>query len=194
LEAKLEVEKEWLGRREIVARAVEGYTDTEKLVAARDFFLDRTGIEIDLDTLPSGDQIAGLNAHDDLQKIQLWYADNHHQLIEDYPSRARRTDCDEERIRAEQAQEIWMSHESAVELALDGQQRDDDFVEAVRFFSDVTGIEIDVEIFSLGYLPGPHAKEDLTKIQAWYEQNADRLYFDEDWLNVRVQLEPNAPS
>lgn len=83
--------------------------------------------------------------------------------------------------------EIWNRNEQAVEKAIGGYQKDDEFLDACTFFERVTGIEIHVNMFTLGVLPEPEAKDDLKKIRAWFAANRDRLYWDEMDRSVRVK-------
>lgn len=77
------------------------------------------------------------------------------------------------------ALEIWKGHENIVAQAVRGQEHDtDEFVRAVDFFREVAGIEIHVEIYTMGYMPTEETAEDLKVVHAWFEQNGDRL----DWV------------
>ena len=91
-----------------------------------------------------------------------------------------------EEDRRRQAQEIWRGHEAVVARAIEGEQDLDQFMESVDFLSNLTGIEIHVEIFTMGYLPTPETPEDLELIRAWFKANGDRLYYDSDTRTVRV--------
>jgi hypothetical protein len=52
------------------------------------------------------------------------------------------------------AQEIWKGHESVVAQVVRGEEHDtDQFVRSVDFFREVAGIEIRVEIYTMGYMP-----------------------------------------
>jgi len=100
--------------------------------------------------------------------------------------------CDQpspqEKAQRIEAQEIWLRHEAAVVRALEGHQENDEFVKAVDFFADLTGIEIHVNIFTMGYLPEPEARNDLELIRAWYTKNKASLYYDAD--SDRVEVRP----
>lgn len=86
------------------------------------------------------------------------------------------------------AQEIWKSHESVVAQAVRGEEHDtDQFVRSVDFFREVAGIEIRVEIYTMGYMPTAETSEDLKLVRAWFEANGDRLYYDQDTRTVRLQ-------
>lgn len=85
------------------------------------------------------------------------------------------------------ALEVWKKHETAVEHAVKGKQRNDEFGEACLFFEQLTGISIHANIFTLGYAPEPEAKNDLKLIRAWYRENRERLYWDETAGTVKVR-------
>lgn len=85
------------------------------------------------------------------------------------------------------AQEIWEGHESVVAEAVHGEEYDaDEFVRAVDFFRKVAGIDISVEIYTMGYMPTAETSEDLELVRAWFEANGDRLYYDPDTRTVRL--------
>ncbi len=85
------------------------------------------------------------------------------------------------------AAEIWKKHEAAVERALKGQQKDDEFVDACLFFEQLTGVSIHVNMFTFGFIPEREAPQDLKLIRAWYKKNHSRLYWDEATETVRVR-------
>ena len=88
------------------------------------------------------------------------------------------------------AQRIWKDHESVVAQAVKGEEHDtDEFKRSVNFFREVAGLEIRVEIYTLGYMPTVETLEDLELIRSWFDANSDRLYYDSDTQTVRV-LEP----
>jgi hypothetical protein len=82
---------------------------------------------------------------------------------------------------------LWRHHEQAVERAILGSQKNDVFDSACLFYHELTGIEIDANIFTLGSLPGPEARADLELIRAWYRANQHRLYWDEADRTVKVR-------
>jgi hypothetical protein len=84
------------------------------------------------------------------------------------------------------ALELWQKHETVVELAIKGQQRNEEFLEACLFFERVAGISIHVNIFTLGAVPEAEAANDLKLIRDWYRQNHARLYWDEASGQVKV--------
>ncbi len=85
------------------------------------------------------------------------------------------------------AQEIWKSHEFVVAQAVRGEEHDtDQFVRSVGFFREVAGIEIRVEIFTMGYMPTAETSKDLELVRAWFEENGDRLYYDQDTDTLRL--------
>lgn len=85
------------------------------------------------------------------------------------------------------ALEVWKKHEAVVELAIKGEQRNNEFGEACLFFEQVAGISIHVNIFTLGYVPEAEAANDLKLIRTWYRENHERLYWDEATGTVKVR-------
>lgn len=85
------------------------------------------------------------------------------------------------------ALEVWKRHETALEHAIKGKQRNDEFGEACLFFEQVAGISVHVNIFTLGYATEPETKTDLKLIRAWYRENHERLYWDEATGTVKVR-------
>jgi hypothetical protein len=87
------------------------------------------------------------------------------------------------------AQDIWKEHESIVAHAVhDGEPYDtDQFVRSVDFFREVAGIEVSVEIYTMGYMPIAQTSEDLELVRTWFAANGDRLYYDGDLGTVRVE-------
>ena len=145
--------------------------------------------------------MASPEAGDDLEKVREWYAQNSDRLYLDKSSGTVQIrgpflsrllallagdESTHRAARGRQAREIWRRHEAVVVQALQGRQKDDEFERAVAFFADVTGIEIEVNIFTFGFLPEPGTAEDFERVREWYARNKDRLYFDEDSLSVKV--------
>lgn len=86
------------------------------------------------------------------------------------------------------AQEIWKGHDSVVAQAVRGEEHDtDQFVRSVDFFREVAGIEIRVEIYTMGYMATAETSEDLKLVRAWFEENGDRLYYDHDTGTVSLR-------
>ena len=62
----------------------------------------------------------------------------------------------------QRALETWKQQEAVVELAIEGQQPNEDaFVAACLFFERLTGISIHVQIYTFGFLPEAEAARDL---------------------------------
>ena len=53
-----------------------------------------------------------------------------------------------------------------------------EFGSTVRFFENLTGIELDTRWSHLGRLPGRSLKRDLAALDAWYELNRSALSWD----------------
>jgi len=190
---RLQIETIWLQHQNSVIHALNGYQRGNEFDEARAFFARVTGIELGVHTLPSGSIIPQAQAHEDFRRIRQWYAENNDRLClaRTRPERLRVSDgclsgSVPVELRRRQARKIWEVHEDAVASALEGHEENDAFQNAVRFFSEVAGIEVDVDSFTMGYRPGPQANEDLERIQGWFARNKDRLYFDEDVLAVRI--------
>lgn len=196
-----QIEEIWLHHQEAISQALNGYYPDDAFDQARAFFARLTGIEIRTDSLSSGDLVASPKATEDLEQVREWYAQNNDRLYLDESGGAVQVhgpflsrvlalfagaESTHQAARSQQALEIWQRHEAVVVQALQGHQEDDEFERAVAFFADVTGIEIDVNIYTLGMLPGPRAEKDLQRIRSWYAANKDRLFFDQDTLLVKV--------
>jgi len=196
-----QIEGIWLHHQKAVSRALNGYYPDDEFDQARAFFGRLTGIEIRTDSLSSGDLVASPKAIEDLEQVREWYAQNNDRLYLDKSSGAVQVhgpllsrvlalfagdESTHRTVRSQQAREIWQRNEAVVVQAIQGHQEDDEFERAVAFFTDVTGIEIDVNIYTLGMLPGPRAEKDLQRIRTWYAANKDRLFFDQDTLAVKV--------
>lgn len=196
-----QIEEIWLHHQKSVSRALNGYYRDDELDHARAFFLRLTGVEIRAESMSSGDLVASPEAQEDLERVRQWYARNNDRLYLDESSGTVQIhgpflshvltwlacgESTQKAARRQQAQEIWRKQEQVVVRALRGHQQDDEFERAVAFFADLTGIEIDVKIFTLGMLPGPNTKRDLQKVRTWYTTNKNRLYFDEKTLSVKV--------
>lgn len=85
------------------------------------------------------------------------------------------------------ALEIWRHHEAVVDRAIKGYQNEDEFIESCLFFLRLTGIDIDVNMSTVGFIPQAEAPKDLKRIRAWYKQNHSRLYWDEKTRTVQVR-------
>jgi len=196
-----QVEEIWLHHQKAVSRALNGYYRDDEFDQARAFFVRLTGVEIRVDSLPSGDLVASPEAGEDLEQVRNWYAQNNDRLYLDESSGTvqihdpflshtfaclRSSDSAQRAARRQQAQETWRRHEAVVVRALQGHQEDDELERALLFFADLTGIEIDANFFTLGVLPGPGSARDLEQLRVWYARNKERLYFDEDSLSVEV--------
>jgi len=82
---------------------------------------------------------------------------------------------------------VWHEHEVVFRAALNGHQEDDKFDQACLFFEKTTGLHMHVNYFTLGILPTSETDQDLVRIQAWYEANKHRLYWDESTHAVKVR-------
>lgn len=85
----------------------------------------------------------------------------------------------------------WRRNERIVEAALNGVVVEDGFLKSSIFFEEITGIAIHGQGTFLGWLPNEQSKEDFQRIQAWYSENKNRLYWDPKLQKVRVHpVEP----
>lgn len=101
------------------------------------------------------------------------------------------TDGGEGTAANRQALQIWKEHENRLRDAIEGWPRSDEVCEPCAFFQQVAGIQVHVNFFTLGYVPGSEAKDDLKRIQAWYRKNHRRLYWNEATGTVKVRPEPS---
>lgn len=83
------------------------------------------------------------------------------------------------------AEEIWSHHEDVVARAIEGRQEGDQFIEAVLFFAELTGIEIEVNMSTMGLIPKPETGRDLERIREWYAEHRECLYYDDAAEAVR---------
>jgi hypothetical protein len=124
-----------------------------------------------------------------LKPLRRWYAENKNRLYWDEerhevrlapligcPATAIFRTTEEDRL----VRETWMKHEAAVKLAIEGKQQDDDFIRAYVFFEDVIGVRIHVNFLIMKLELQPEAAGDFRLIQAWYRENSERLYWDEE--------------
>lgn len=73
-----------------------------------------------------------------------------------------------------------------MESAFAGERRNQ-FVPALKFFTDLTSLPIRIDGDYVGPLPNAGTREDWAKIQAWYSENKARLYWDETTGAVKVR-------
>jgi hypothetical protein len=82
---------------------------------------------------------------------------------------------------------LWKHHELAVQRAIEGDQKGDEFGDACLFFEVVASISVRANIFTLGHAPRPETRADLELVRAWYEANRHRLYWDERSRTVKLR-------
>jgi len=93
----------------------------------------------------------------------------------------------EELENRETAEEIWRHHEEVVALAIEGKQEGDQFIEAVLFFAELTGVEIEVNMSTMGFIPKTETIRDLERVREWYAEHRECLYYDAVRESVRLR-------
>lgn len=87
-----------------------------------------------------------------------------------------------------EAQAAWSANERILEDIIAGKTfNQDEFVRAVDFFGELTGIQSQDEGTDIGRVPNEHLREDLDRWRAWYAANAPRLRWDAGTGRVMVE-------
>lgn len=88
---------------------------------------------------------------------------------------------------ADKAQEAWRRNERIVRYALSGKPYSPEkFGDACAFFEEVTGITIRGNGSFFGWRVEEGSAADFKKVEAWYTQHRDQLYWDEKSQSVKV--------
>jgi len=88
------------------------------------------------------------------------------------------------------AEAIWRHHEEAVERALSGVSKDEEFAEACLFFQRLTNIDLHGDGTFIGWIPTQQTKRDLIRLRAWHRANGKRIYWDPASKSVKVRPPP----
>ena len=92
------------------------------------------------------------------------------------------------RSTPDSVESIWHSNEAVIQTALEGGPIfEDRYMEACKFFEELTSIQIRGEGTFVGWLPNEHTKEDLQAVRDWYSANQHRLYWDEETKAIKVR-------
>jgi len=78
----------------------------------------------------------------------------------------------------DQVERLWRVHERAIERAVEGAIKDDEFEQACDFFATLTGIEVHGRGSYVGWVPTDETGEDLARLRKWYEQHRAELRWD----------------
>jgi len=77
------------------------------------------------------------------------------------------------------AQAVWDYHMASMESVLRGGSSEAGVEDAYRFFSDLTGIRVDLDDTHLGLLANSKTAGDVERLRDWHSRNAHRLGWDE---------------
>jgi hypothetical protein len=81
----------------------------------------------------------------------------------------------------------WLQHERVLVRILDGHKFDQkEFVDAIRFFEETTGIPSRDSKTYVGRVPNKQLAEDLDRWRAWYAANKGSLFVDPSTGRVLV--------
>jgi hypothetical protein len=91
--------------------------------------------------------------------------------------------------------EIWERNVALVQQALDPVPGVplNGFPDAIAFFEALTGIQSDTGTY-LGTVPTEGLRDTLKQWQAWYSQNEDQLYWDDNAGQVRLKSTSDPPN
>ncbi len=93
-----------------------------------------------------------------------------------------------QRSTPDSVESMWHSHEVVIQAALDGGPVfEDRYMEACKFFEELTGIPVRGEGTFVGWMPNEHTAEDLRAIHEWYSINRDRLYWDDGTKSIKIR-------
>ena len=89
---------------------------------------------------------------------------------------------------AERARKIWKHHEQVIVRITEEKEFDQgEFVDAVEFFEETTGIPSRDRFTDIGRLPNENLREDLERWAAWYAENQANLRWDPKAKKVLVR-------
>jgi hypothetical protein len=86
-------------------------------------------------------------------------------------------------------EQTWKHHETVFAAALVGPSEEQEFLDACTFFEELTGIRLNLEIFTMGALPTSESKNDLERLRAWHRKNRELLYWDIVTNSVRIKAD-----
>jgi len=79
----------------------------------------------------------------------------------------------------------WKRNEAILAKAIEGESQEDQLLNSLIFFQQLTGISVRGDGTTVGYLLDKEAKDDLVRIQDWCRRHCDELYWDEASQKVR---------
>jgi hypothetical protein len=110
-----------------------------------------------------------------------------------FPSCAgvRQAKSPEEGVLLRTVEQRWLHHESVLVRILEGHKFDqEEFVRAIQFFEETTGIPSRDSKTFVGRVPNKLLAEDLERWRAWYAENKGSLFVDPS--TGRVLVDENA--
>ncbi|MES1244021.1 MAG: hypothetical protein ABUT39_20630 [Acidobacteriota bacterium] len=80
----------------------------------------------------------------------------------------------------EKARNLWIHHQEAIEAVVEGRGKiGPDFIAAAKFFRETTGVQVHFTGDFIGLVPTERTAEDLKDLEKWFNENEDRLSWDE---------------
>jgi hypothetical protein len=83
---------------------------------------------------------------------------------------------------------LWEREMRIVRGAVDGEKvSESEFLHAISFFSDLTGIEIRANLSYVGAIPTEETRSDLSKLSAWFQKHGSRIYWSKSEESVELR-------
>ncbi len=181
----------WKEHEKTVKSAIDQMTWGNEFGDACVFFARVTGIEIDAD----GDWVGwhpGPHARADLEHVRAWHAAHRGGLVWDEAAKTV-----SRRVQSEgplgspslnvpedpRVLELWERHESAVDKPTRPPDAKLDLHTAAAFFSALARLPLRFDE-ATGY-PTTETREDFGRLQAWFGEHKDRLYWDDEAQAVK---------
>lgn len=80
----------------------------------------------------------------------------------------------------------WRRNERIVDNAVKGRSDCDEYLRAVIFFGEITGLEIRGNTSTLGLLPNEYTARDFMQVKNWCKKNCRNLYWGEASQSVKI--------